>query len=704
MMAGVLTAVAAAAGCTMKSQEAPPLTGPSEFGTSITLTATPDAITQDGGSQSLITITARDSKGDPLRSLSLRTDIIVGGVRADFGSLSARNVVTGTDGRANLVYTAPPPVPGLDVDLNTVVTIQATPSGTDFANSTPRIVSIRLLPIGVVRPPNGTPVANFTFSPATASENVKILFDASSSTDSDGRIVSYSWTFGDGDSGTGVTISRAYSAGGTYNVTLSVTDDRGLSASTTKAVTIGTGTNPVAAFTVSPTPPVSSGITRFDASLSVPAPGRRIVSYSWTFGDGDSATGVSPTHTFTAGGTYAVTLTVTDDIGKTGVSSQSLNVGTAGDPVAVFTTLPATPLVSENVIFNGLGSSAPTGRTIASYSWNFGDGTPFGNGVTTTHAYSAPGTYLVTLTVTDSTGRTGFTIKEVTVGAGGPTARLIVNPRNATINSAVQVDGSTSTAQPARTIVNYAFNFADGSPVVSGPSPSASHSYTATGSFTITLTVRDSAGVTASVDAPVTISASAPPVASFVYSPPSPVALGTNVDFNASASQAPQNAVITRYQWTFDGAPVTPNVCSAPISLGGPVFTATISTISHSFSAAGTFCVSLTVFDNQGGTNTTFRLITVQAAAGAASFVYSPTSPVPAGTNVGFDASASQAPAGQTITQYRWTFGDGSAPVSSPSPTGTTHTYAAPGTYTITLTLLYNQGGSNSTTRTITVQ
>ena len=94
--------------CTMHSQDAPSLTGPSEMSTSITVTVSPDTINQDGGSQSLVTIIARDSNGQPLRNLAMRVDIAVGGVITDFGTLSARNVVSDANGRATLTYTAPP--------------------------------------------------------------------------------------------------------------------------------------------------------------------------------------------------------------------------------------------------------------------------------------------------------------------------------------------------------------------------------------------------------------------------------------------------------------------------------------------------------------------------------------------------------------------------------------------------------------------
>ena len=116
----------------MKNQEAPPLMGPSEFGTSVTVTVSPDVLSLDGASQSLVTITVRDPNGKPVRNLSLRAEISIGGVRADFGSLSARNVVTGSDGRATLVYTAPGAPNGPSEDPNTLVDILVTPIGTDY--------------------------------------------------------------------------------------------------------------------------------------------------------------------------------------------------------------------------------------------------------------------------------------------------------------------------------------------------------------------------------------------------------------------------------------------------------------------------------------------------------------------------------------------------------------------------------------------
>ena len=412
LLAGV---VAMSAACTTKGQNLPPLSGPSEFGTSITMTASPDAINQDGGSQSLITITTRDSNGNPLRNVSLRTDIYVDGVHTDFGTLSARSVVTDGNGRATLIYTAPAAPAGPAVDTRTTVNIVATPLGTDFANQTSRTVTIRLLPVGVVVPPDGMQPA-FTFTPSAPVDHQNVLFDASTSTSNPSNpITSFTWDFGDGATGSGVQATHSFSTAGTYFVKLTVGDSVGRSASTSQQVDVGGGAGPVASFTTSPSDPRVGDVVNFSAAASVPAAGRRIVSYLWDFGDGDQKTTTTPTttHDYVRIGTFTVTLTVTDDAARTSVVSNTLTIS-ADTPTAAFTSAQAVPLTAHTMLFDGTSSSAVPGRTITSYQWSFGDGTT-GTGATPTHTYAASGTYSVSLTVTDSTGKTGRTSAQVTV-------------------------------------------------------------------------------------------------------------------------------------------------------------------------------------------------------------------------------------------------------------------------------------------------
>jgi len=219
-----LAAAVSAASCTVKKTTAPEPSGPSELGTSLTLQAVPDVITQDGASQSQVSILARDGSGQVIRGLGIRVEITVGGVIADYGQLSTKNVTTNNDGRATLTYTAPPESPTA-VDTETVVSLRAIPSGDNYANATSRWVDIRLVPKGVILPPNGTPTARFTISPTTPTMFTTVTFDGSASTDADGAIVAYAWSFGDGSSGSGQLVQHQYTEPGEYVVTLTVTDD-----------------------------------------------------------------------------------------------------------------------------------------------------------------------------------------------------------------------------------------------------------------------------------------------------------------------------------------------------------------------------------------------------------------------------------------------------------------------------------------------
>jgi PKD repeat protein len=320
-----LLAVLTLDGCTLKEREAPDLAGPSEFATSVVVSISPDVLTQDGASQSVVSISAHDANGQPMRNVPLRVEIRVNGTIQDFGSLSARTVVTGGDGRAALVYTAPP-APSPAVDNFTIVEIFALIIGNDFNNSEPRSASVRLVPPGIVIPPDGLRPA-FSFTPSSPTDHQTVLFDASNSqAPSNNPIVSYSWNFGDGDTASGRSVSHEFEGSGTFVVTLTVTDGFGRTAFTSLTINVGAGNNPTASFVFSPTDPIPGTTVFFNGLASRAAPGRRIVSYAWDFGDGGSATGPQTSHLYPGLGTFTVTLVVTDDAGRTGVASQTVEV------------------------------------------------------------------------------------------------------------------------------------------------------------------------------------------------------------------------------------------------------------------------------------------------------------------------------------------------------------------------------------------
>jgi PKD repeat protein len=322
----LVAVVAMSIGCTMKKQEAPELSGPSEFGTSLAVAVSPDILQQDGVSQSVVSVTARGPNGAPRANVALRAEISIGGTVADFGALSTRSLVTGGDGRAMLVYTAPP-APPVAVDGTIVVDIGITPVGTDFNNATTRFASLRLVPRGIILPPDGLQPA-FTATPGAPAANQTVLFDASSSqAPANNPIVNYSWAFGDGRTGTGRTTTHQYATPGTYVSRLTISDAAGRSAHTSQSITVSPGVNPVAQFTFSPVPVLVDRAVHFTAVQSTAAPGRQLVGFAWNFGDGLSGgSGMQVTRTFSRAGSFTVTLTVTDDAGRTHSVSQAVAV------------------------------------------------------------------------------------------------------------------------------------------------------------------------------------------------------------------------------------------------------------------------------------------------------------------------------------------------------------------------------------------
>jgi PKD repeat protein len=422
--AAIALALFAVAGCTVKDTHEPALAGPSGLALTLQVNAVPDSINQDGGSQSSVRVTAIGPDGKPVTALPLRLDMIVNGVAQDYGTLSARTIVTNNDGVASAVYTAPPsPVNGLFGTCSGLpgncVSIVATATATNFTTANPEQVVIRLVPTGVVLPPASSPTAQFTISPIPVNFNVASTFDASSSSPGSGAsaITSYAWNFGDGSTGTGKVVSHTYtqstSPGNSYNVTLTVANDRGLTATTTQAVSVDASPAPAGDWVFSPSKPSVGDTVFFNADGIKPAAGHTITQFSWNFGDGASATGVQSTHVFTIANTYRVVLTVIDDAGQKTVVTKDVEIGT-GNPSVVLVVSKTGGL---GVQADGSGTTTTSGTTVSSYTFNFGDGSASvsGSGAVVTHTYLQPGTYTVRLTTTDSIGRVGTTTVTVTV-------------------------------------------------------------------------------------------------------------------------------------------------------------------------------------------------------------------------------------------------------------------------------------------------
>ena len=233
----LIALIALTTACTVQQTKVPSLTGPSEFGLSVTLTPQPDIITRDGISESTIVVTARDANGAAAPGVQFRVDMAVANALQDFGTLSSRFVVTGSDGRASLRYTSPsPPIPGTAVLVDRI-TIVVVPVNSNYQAATTQTADIRLV-LPVIAGGNA-PIPQFTFAPTNPSVGTVVNIDASTSTAPPGRtITTYTWNWGDGETETGITEEHDFQSAGTFLVILTVTDSAGVSASTSRAITV----------------------------------------------------------------------------------------------------------------------------------------------------------------------------------------------------------------------------------------------------------------------------------------------------------------------------------------------------------------------------------------------------------------------------------------------------------------------------------
>jgi PKD repeat protein len=167
---------------------------------------------------------------------------------------------------------------------------------------------------------NQAPSASFTVS----CSDLTCELDGSASSDPDGSITAYAWTFGDGGAVNGKVVSHTYAAAGSYSVRLTVTDDAAATGTVTRSVSVTQAQQnhvPSASFTIS----CSDLTCDLDGSASSDPDGS-ITAYAWTLGDGRTASGKAVRHTYAAAGSYNVTLTVTDNAGATNTAGRSVSV------------------------------------------------------------------------------------------------------------------------------------------------------------------------------------------------------------------------------------------------------------------------------------------------------------------------------------------------------------------------------------------
>ncbi len=447
---------------------------------------------------------------------------------------------------------------------------------------------------------NSAPIAAATASPMTGTAPLLVEFDASGSTD-DVAIASYSWDFGDGTTGTGINPSHTYTAVNTFTATLTVVDSEGLSDSATIEINVtqpvSGNTPPIAMMTATPMNGEAPLLVEFDASGS--SDDDAIASYSWDFGDGTTGTGINPSHTYTSINTFTATLTVIDSEGLSGATTIDIIVTqpSSGNmpPIAMTTATPMNGEAPLLVEFDASGSSDDD--AIASYSWDFGDGTT-GTGINPSHTYTSANTFIATLTVVDSEGLTDtatidITVTQISSGNNPPVAMITATPLNGEAPLLVEFDASASSDD--NEISSYSWNFGDGSSV--GTGIQTSHTFETVGVYNVVLTVIDTEGLTDTVDLEIVVTNGQPTnIAPTALATANPLNGETPLTVTFDASGSSDDNAITSYVWNY-----------------GDGTTGNGKTTTHTFSTPGIYEVILTVTDEEGLTATTNLTITVTA-------------------------------------------------------------------------------------------
>jgi PKD repeat protein len=526
-----------------------------------------------------------------------------------------------------------------------------------LAVSAPATVSINVLSV------NDAPVADAK-GPYDTNLGEGITLDGTASFDIDSAsgdsIVSYAWSIAGGAyllSGAMPSLSTAQIDAlgvGTFPVALTVTDEFGATGTATTNLSVFDN-RPVASFTATPTFAAPGQNVTFDASASTHGrPDRQIVSYSWDFGDGSTATGVTTTHAFTAFGTYTVTLTVTDNNNppKTATASANVSVNQGNNPPVAVPNGPYSVNLGEGLTLSSNGSFDPdiaAGDSIVSYSWEIQPGVVLSgpspsldaNQINNLAILVGVGVEVtVRLTVTDTFGATGTATTTLAIYDNRPFASLSANPNPAAPAQAITFDASASSHGRSidRSIVQYAFDFGDGTSYTetAGNAPDGlfdgktTHAYGLFGTFTADVTVTDN-NVPAKTDTATQVinvnQGNRAPTAN--PGGPYNVALGSGITLDGSASADPDATFgdsIVSYAWTIENRPgaldgVMPSLSAADIAALSPGSFAVFLTVTDEFGATGSAQSVLNINDGTAPTFTSVPSNVVVEATGPAGAV-----------------------------------------------------------------------------------
>lgn len=476
---------------------------------------------------------------------------------------------------------------------------------------------------------------------------------------------SWNWDFGDGQSSTQQNPTVTYNSLGSFNIKLTASNTSGCSAVAEHTVNL---TKPVVRTYASLEDGCIGMTTTFRSNITA---GDSIVSHEWDFGDGSpKSTDATPSHTYPNEGTYPITLTYTTRNGCKGTvgltSHNSIHVYTRPKPDF---SSPQAPQVCGNNLVQFYGTT-DVGNL---WAWNFGDNTAPGESQNITHSYKAPGTYTVSLTVSNKGCREKVT-KIAYIKAVNPFARFRMQKIDCNNRTELRFDDKS-----IGTITSWKWSWGDGTEeTFTTKTIVVKHNYSKTGAYKVKLTVSD--GTCSSTDS----------MNVQVYAP-SPITITTDKTtlcgsdtLNASVTSINKDIYglnVWSYAWTSSD--------STPAQGNGSDYQRTTFTNLQ----PGADTIRFVAYNLQGCPDTSNKVV-VKVHGPVAKFVI-PSVPQCRGTEFTF-TDRTNISKGKPITTWSWNFGDG-APATVFTAPPFKYTYNRSGYFYPKLTVT-DQDGCSSTT------
>ena len=424
--------------------------------------------------------------------------------------------------------------------------------------------------------PSKPPAAGFSAAPVSGGAPLTVQFTDKSANNP----VTWLWEFGDGTTSAAQNPKHTYTAVGTYSVGLTVGNAAG-SGSITKSAYITVVELPIASFSAD----VRSGTAPFTVRFTDTSAGK-IDAWSWRFGDGGTSSDRNPEHTYTAAGTYTVSLAVENPAGSD-VETKSGYITVIERPAAVFSANVTEGRAPLAVRFADASTGGP-----GAWLWAFGDGASSAER-NPVHQYRNPGTYTVSLTVANAAGE-NTTVRKDYITVIGPlaadfTANVTAGPAPLAVGFA-----DASTGGP----LSWSWDFGDGA---ASTERNPVHVFKEPGRYAVNLTISDGSARSTKTRQ---IQVLGPPAAGFRAEPPNGTAPLT-VAFTDTSAGVPSS-----WLWHFgDGA------------------TSAAQNPKHTYTAAGNYTVNLTA-ENAAGKSTAVK-------TGYISVRPAPATPPPPATSTG---------------------------------------------------------------------